>query len=84
MFIGVNKGDLNNGFTSARGAIVILATVTVSDSTVAYGSLGVPGPVVSRVALSSAMVGVVTSCTLIHSDLTSTVMGDNTELDVSR
>ena len=55
--------------------MVVLQTNTVSDAAAASWSLGTPGPVVARAESSSAMVGAVTSRTVSHYGLTSTVAG---------
>ena len=55
--------------------MAVLQTATVSDAAVSFGSLVIPGPVVARAVLSSAMVGAGTSQTVSQSGLTSTVAG---------
>ena len=75
VFIGVRRGDPNNGYTKARGAMVVLQTATVSDAAASSWSLGVSGPVVARAASSSMTVGVRTLRTVSQSGLTSMVVG---------
>ena len=74
-FTGVKNGDLSNGCTINSGEMVTLTTATMPYVTVASGCLAVPGPVVDRALLSSNTVGVVTSQTIIHYNLTFTVVG---------
>ena len=52
-----------------------MATATVSDVTIAYRSIAVPGPVFARASSSYATVGVVTYWAVRHSALTSTFLG---------
>ena len=73
--IGGNTGELNNRCTSAIGAIVVLSIANVLGTVVASISLSVTGPVAARAASSSTMVGVATSCTMIHYCLTYPVVG---------
>ena len=74
-FIGVMKGDPNNGCIKARGAMVFLQTATVSDAAVPSQSLGVPGYVATREASISMTVRDATSRTVSHSVLTSKIVG---------
>ena len=75
MFIGVKKGDPNNGWMRASGAMTVLKTATMSDVAVPSGSLVTPGPVVARAVLISVMVGAGVSRTVSQSVLTLTVAG---------
>ena len=63
-FIGVNKGDPNNGCMRASGAMTVFQTATVSGVVVPSGSIITHGPVVVRAVLISAMVGAGTSRTV--------------------
>ena len=55
--------------------MVVLQTATVSEAAASSLSRGVPGPIASRVALISTIVGSGTSCTVSQSAWTSTVVG---------
>ena len=75
LLIGVRKGDPNNGWNKASGAMVYLQTATVSDVAASSLSRGVPGPIAARAASSSTTIGDGTSCIMSQSAWTSTVVG---------
>ena len=74
-FTGVRNGNLRNLCTIDSGAMVTLATATVSDVAVVSGSLAVPVPVLARDTSSSVMVGVAKLRIVVHPALNSTVVG---------
>ena len=74
-FIRIRKGDPNNGFTKARGAIMVLHTSTVLDATVSYWNFGLPGTVAAKAASRSVTFRYGTSRTVSHYGLTSMVVG---------
>ena len=74
-FIGVKKGEPNNGLMRDSGAMAVLQTATVSDVSIPSRSFVAPGSVAARSVLSSAMLVGGNLRTVSQSGLTFTVVG---------